>query len=124
MLGAIIAKDLTLLDQFIKFLATYNNKAIIPAVVANMPDVVALGIYMDFLEQEYGIGVTADNCSFIIYRIAVKDDNKHYIDFVNHMRKSKSDIVLRHLILAEPTTVMDRYIAGVTQALQDIIMPF
>jgi hypothetical protein len=122
-LKAMLVKDMVLLEKFIKFLTTYKHLAITPAIVANMPDVVALGIYMDFLEQEYGIGISADNSNFTIYLIPVDDDSKFFPRLKATMIKDNTHIIVMssHTMC---TTVIDNYIDGIITGLANIILPF
>lgn len=78
---------------------------------------------MDFLEQEYNIGVSADNASYTLYYIPVDEGTKHYNDFVDKYKKH-GGIVFHTHSLPVCTTVIDRYIAGVAAALKHTILPF
>ena len=122
-LKATLVKDMVLLERFTTFLSTYKHPALNAAIVAAMPDIVALGVYMDFLEQEYGIGVSADNANYNLYFIPVDEHSRHFDQFKQSMIKRNT-----HIIDTSNsntcTTVMENYIEGVIEALMRIILPF
>lgn len=123
MLAQTLISDISLAEQFVRFLKRYGMPAMRPDVVLALPDVTALGIYMDFLEQNFNIGITADNYSYIIYLIAVSKDDPHYQVLLEQMRR-KGDNIVHHEVSASESTVIQNYIRGIDHALKLQITPF
>lgn len=124
MLINVLEKDLTMVQLFIDYLKLFNHVAINIQVIAVMPDVVALGLYMSFLEYQYGVGVTADNHSYTIYYIPPTPDSPFYPVVLEHMRKHNKNIIIKEDTSFKVSTVIQRYIDGVSSALLLQILPF
>jgi len=124
MLINVLEKDLTLAKLFADYLKLFKHPAINIQVVAVMPDIVAMGLYMGFLESEFGIGVTADNYSYTIYYVPPAPDSKFYPIVLEHMRKHNKNIVISEDTAPKMSTVINRYIDGIAEALRLQIVPF
>jgi len=121
MLAGEISKDRVMLERFLAFITLRKLDAV---AIAKLPDTVTLGLYMDFLEQEYNIGISADNATYTIYFIPVDEGTRHYDAFLKHYNANRESIIDYTNTLPVCTTVIDRYIAGITRAIQNIILPF
>jgi len=121
MLAGEISKDRTMLEKFLAFIV---KRKLDGTLIAKLPDTVTMGLYMDFLEQEYNVGVSADNASYTLYYIPVDKGTTHYNAFIEKYNNNKQSIVYHMHTLEVCTTVVDRYIAGITRAIQLIILPF
>jgi len=118
MLAGEISKNRVMLEKFLAFI---TMRKLDGRSIAKLPDSVTLGLYMDFLEQEYNVGVTADNASYTLYHIPVDEGTRHYKYFNECYRNNGNNIVFYNHTLEVCTTVIDRYIAGITRAIQDIL---
>lgn len=121
MLAGEISKDRAILEKFITFLTIRGLDAV---AVSKSIDAAVIGIYMDFLEQNYNIGITADNASYTLYYIPVDENNRHYETFIQKYKENMNSIVFHMHTLPVCTTVIDRYIAGIAKAIQFLILPF
>jgi hypothetical protein len=120
MLASEISKDRVMLEKFLKFIA---KKKLDGVLMSKLPDEVTMGLYMDFLEQEYNIGITADNASYTIYYIPVDEGTIHYKTFIEKYNLHKG-IVFHTFTLDVCTTAIDRFIAGIIAAIRYVILPF